>query len=140
MNNVNLGLLLARVGLGVMFVLHGVPKLAGGPEQWEAVGQSGLPFLSEGAISVAAGLLAALTETLGGLLLALGLFFPWVPAAMCGVMIVAFTTKLGTISGVMDFAYKAGWPLEMAIIFAALAITGPGTYAMRLKKGTGKSE
>ena len=34
----DLGLLVLRIGLGVMFMVHGFPKLAGGPEAWAGLG------------------------------------------------------------------------------------------------------
>ena len=34
----DLGLLLLRVGIGIMFTIHGYPKLIGGPEMWAKVG------------------------------------------------------------------------------------------------------
>ena len=34
----DVGLLVVRVGLGVMFMVHGLPKLAGGPAAWTGVG------------------------------------------------------------------------------------------------------
>ncbi len=34
------GLLILRVGLGVMMIMHGLPKLQGGPELWAGVGKS----------------------------------------------------------------------------------------------------
>ena len=45
----NTGLLLMRVGLGVMFVFHGYPKLLGGPDKWVEIGSAtkyaGIHFL-----------------------------------------------------------------------------------------------
>jgi len=34
----DVGILILRVGLGVMFIFHGWPKISGGPQVWEAVG------------------------------------------------------------------------------------------------------
>ncbi len=34
----DVGLLVLRVGMGVMFMLHGFPKLMGGPELWTRIG------------------------------------------------------------------------------------------------------
>ena len=31
----DIGLLFLRIGIGVMFIMHGLPKLIGGPEKWE---------------------------------------------------------------------------------------------------------
>jgi putative oxidoreductase len=61
------------------FWYHGYPKLAGGPETWERIGDAvanvGITFAHP-----AWGLAAALSEGAGGLLFAAGLFFgpcPW---------------------------------------------------------------
>jgi putative oxidoreductase len=40
-NYKNLGLLIIRVGLGVMFIYHGYPKLMGGVKEWTELGGSG---------------------------------------------------------------------------------------------------
>jgi len=53
--NKDLGL---RIGIGVMFICHGIPKLMGGPAGWEGLAQHGLPFLPEGFISIAFGFVA----------------------------------------------------------------------------------
>ncbi len=132
MNNYSkdLGLLILRVGIGVMFIFHGIPKLLGGPEGWEGLAQFGLPFLPEGAVSIAFGFAAMATELVGGLLLALGKFHRIVCAALAGTMAVAFSTKLGDVTSVTDFAKNAGWPLELLIVFIALFFTGPGRYVL----------
>lgn len=129
--NKDLGLLILRVGIGVMFILHGLPKIVGGPERWGGLGSGGLPFLPEGILPIIFGLAAAIAELGGGLLLAIGLFHRIACAGLAITMFVAFTTKLGDISGVMNFAYAAGWPLELLIVFIALLFTGPGRYALR---------
>jgi len=124
----DLGLLILRAGIGAMFVLHGLPKLLGGPSGWEGLALKGLPFLPEGFIAIVFGLAAALAEFGGGILLALGFAHRIACIALAGTMFVAFTTKLGEVTGWMNFAYAAGWPLELLIVFAALFFTGPGRY------------
>lgn len=56
------GLLILRVGLGVMMIMHGLPKLQGGPELWAGVGKSmgniGIHFMP-----TFWGFMAAATET-----------------------------------------------------------------------------
>src|SRR6185312_14286189 len=73
-NYKNFGLLIIRIGLGIMFIYHGYPKITGGPQKWEQVGVAtnyiGIHFLP-----TVWGLLAALTETVGGFLLIIGLAF-----------------------------------------------------------------
>ena len=124
----DLGLLILRVGIGVMFLLHGLPKIMGGPGNWEGLAQSGLPFLPAGIVSIAFGLAAAIAEFGGGLFLIVGRYHRIACVALAATMAVAFTTKLGDITGIMDFAYKAGWPLEMLIVCIALFFTGPGRH------------
>lgn len=129
----DLGLLILRVGIGVMFIFHGIPKLLGGPEAWEGLAQFGLPFLPEGGVSIAFGFAAMASELLGGLFLALGRYHRIACLALAGTMAVAFTTKIGSITGIGDFAKNAGWPLELLIVFVALFFAGPGRYALGKK-------
>ncbi|MEO6167163.1 MAG: DoxX family protein, partial [Chitinophagales bacterium] len=62
----DLGLLIIRVGIGLLMMKHGWPKLTGGIEKWEKLGGNmdviGIAFLP-----VFWGLCAALAETAGGL-------------------------------------------------------------------------
>ena len=68
------GLLVMRLGLGVMFLLHGLPKLTGGPKVWKGVG-SAMSNLGLDQFPEMWGLLAAITEGIGGMLLILGAFY-----------------------------------------------------------------
>ncbi|HKK19052.1 MAG TPA: DoxX family protein [Opitutales bacterium] len=126
----DLGLLILRIGIGAMFILHGIPKLLGGPEGWEGLARFGLPFLPEGIIAIAFGFAAMTAELGGGLLLALGKFHRLACLALAGVMLVAFSTKIGDVTGIGDFAKTAGWPLELLIVFVALFFTGPGRHVV----------
>jgi putative oxidoreductase len=126
----DLGLLILRVGIGVMFIFHGIPKLLGGTEQWEGLGQKGLPFLSEGSLAIAFGFAAMAAELAGGLLLALGFYHRLACLALGATMAVALSTKLGDVTGIGDFAFKAGWPLELLLVFIALFFTGPGRHVL----------
>src|SRR3954449_3535490 len=89
MQTLSVGLLIARVVLGLLMAAHGAQKLFGwfGGYGLHATGEfmvqlgfpSGRFFAST----------AALTEVVSGLLVALGLFGPVGPALMLSVMIVA---------------------------------------------------
>ena len=121
----NLGLLIIRIGLGILFIYHGLPKLLGGPENWEklgtAAGAVGIHFLP-----VFWEFLCAVTETIGGILVVVGLAFRPVCLLMAVNLIVAaaFTYKL---SG--DFG-DATHAIEDAIVFAGLVFIGPGSYSV----------
>ncbi|HAV12405.1 MAG TPA: DoxX family protein [Opitutae bacterium] len=125
------GILVLRVGIGIMFILHGLPKLMGGPTAWEKLAQFGLPFLPEGILAMIFGLSAAIAEGVGGLFLILGLYHRITCLALAATMAVALSTKLGGVTGFADFAKTAGWPLELLIVFIALFFMGAG----RLKIG-----
>jgi putative oxidoreductase len=120
----DLGLLIARVGFGLSFVwFHGYPKLIGGPERWEVFGRAmsnvGITFGYEWW-----GLLAALSETVGGLLFATGLFFRPACLALLGVM---------TFATIEQYARPMPQPehaLKNAFIFAGMFLVGPGRYAI----------
>ena len=121
----NFGLLILRIGLGILLIYHGLPKLIGGPARWEhlgtAIGYLGIHFLP-----VFWGLMCALTETFGGILVIVGLAFR--PACLLLVinLVVAavFTYK---VSGSFGDATHA---IEDAIMFAGLLFIGPGTYSV----------
>jgi len=117
------GLLLLRVGIGLMFVGHGIPKLLGGPELWEALGHAmgglGLDFAP-----TFWGLAAAVSEAVGGLLLALGFLFRPATALLFATMIVASIRHWQNDDG---FA-KASHAMEAAVVFASLYLIGPGAY------------
>jgi putative oxidoreductase len=124
----DLGLLILRVGIGVMFICHGIPKLLGGPEGWEGLAQFALPFLPGGYLAMAFGFAAMAAELAGGLLLALGKYHRTACLALAATMAVAFSTKIESVTGIGDFAKNAGWPLELLIVFVALFFIGPGRY------------
>jgi len=120
----NTGLLLIRIGLGILFILHGYPKLLGGPDLWTGVGSAmgniGITFLP-----VFWGLLAALAETVGGACLLLGLFFR--PAAI----VLAFTMLIAALSHLDrgDGLTGASHAIEIGVVFIGLAFVGPGKYS-----------
>ncbi|RWY52479.1 DoxX family protein [Mucilaginibacter gilvus] len=118
------GLLVIRIGLGAMFIYHGYPKLIGGKEMWIGLGSStkyvGITFLP-----MIWGLLAAITETVGGVLIILGLGFRPACLLLLINLIVAAATHFGKGDG-LDGAAHA---IEDAVFFAGLFFIGPGKYS-----------
>ncbi|MFD0277916.1 DoxX family protein [Kitasatospora sp. NPDC127111] len=121
------GLLLLRLALGLTMAAHGSQKLFGwfGGGGIDGTGQfftmSGYP--AGDAMAVVAGL----TETLGGLALAVGLLTPLAGAAIVGTMVNALAVTWG--GGF--FAPKGSeYELLLTAAAAALALTGPGRYAV----------
>ena len=121
----DLGLLLLRVGLSVMFMLHGYPKLMGGPAAWAGIGgvmgTVGLSFAP-----AFWGLLAALAEFGGGLLLGLGLGFRLACFGLLVTMAMATVMHLSKGEGFSAYSHA----LESAFVFLGLLLAGPGRYSL----------
>lgn len=120
----DLGLLIARIGFGLGYVwFHGFPKIAGGAEAWAmyggAMGNFGITFTP-----TLWGLAAALAETVGGLLIALGLFFRPAALALMVTMIVATVNHIATGMGSPAHSFKNAW------LFLGLLFIGPGRYSL----------
>jgi len=127
-NYKNFGLLVIRVGLGIMFIYHGYPKLGGGIKMWEALGHSakyvGIHFWP-----VFWGLMCAVVETFGGFLLILGLAFRPVCLLLLINLIVAAASQLSQGAGLGGAAQA----VEDAVMFAGLIFVGPGRFSMDKK-------
>ncbi|WP_316830455.1 DoxX family protein [Pedobacter aquatilis] len=124
----NTGLLLLRLGIGVMFIIHGFPKLAGGVDGWTKLGGSmkvvGIDFLP-----VFWGFMAAATETFGGFLLIVGLFFRPALILLIVTMIIAALVHFAKGDGLGGASHA----IELGIVFFGLIFIGPGKYSVDKK-------
>lgn len=118
----HIGLLILRVGIGILFLTHGYSKIAGGPGTWEKVGKAtqyiGIEFLP-----TFFGFMAALAEFGGSILLILGLFTRYAAAFMLITMLVAITKHM---------ANNEGFELAMiyGIYFFSVVLIGAGRYSI----------
>ena len=119
------GLLLLRLGFGIMFLLHGAPKLFGGPEIWGKIGTA-IGHLGIHTFPVFWGLMAACSEFLGSVCLIFGLWFRPACVFMACTMAVATATHLANGDPFAVFSH----PIEAAIVFLSLLVTGPGSYSI----------
>jgi putative oxidoreductase len=124
-----LGLLILRIGIGLILAAHGAQKLFGwwggpGMANWA---QSVRRLRIRPALPWA--WVAALSEFGGGLLLALGLLSPLGSLAIIGAMLVAVAT-VHLANGFWNG--KRGYEFNLSLIVgaAALAFTGPGIYSL----------
>jgi putative oxidoreductase len=120
-----IGLLIIRVGLGIMYMVHGFPKIAGGPEKWTAVG-SGMHGMGVSFAPEFWGFMAAISEFGGGICLILGLLFRPAVVLMFITMLVAVMSFVATGGGFSQFSH----PAENAITFLGLFFIGPGPYSV----------
>ena len=131
----DLALLLIRLGIGLsMLLFHGWGKLIGGPERWTSLGATmsrwGIDFLP-----VAWGFAAAFAESIGSLLLIVGIAFRPAAGMLAGTMLVAAAYHLS----LPPDASGAGWSgashaLELFCVYLALLLAGPGSYALQLRR------
>ena len=121
--------LILRVALGVMFIAHSaylkvfVFTLPGTAQFFESLGLPGFTAY----VVVAA-------ETLGGLLLILGVGTRWVSLALVPILLGATWVHSG--NGWVFSAENGGWeyPLFLTVAGIALALTGPGALALDNRK------
>jgi putative oxidoreductase len=125
----DLGLLVARLVLGLLMAAHGAQKLFGWFGGHGLAGVSGF-FESlgfrPGRVFAAA---ASVGEVGSGLLVAFGLLGPVGPALMLSVMIVA-AVSVHWRNGVFAMTNGIEVPLLYATGAVALALTGPGKYSL----------
>jgi putative oxidoreductase len=120
-------LLVLRIGIGAMFALaHGWDKITAGPETWTklggAMGALGITFAP-----AFWGFMAAFAEFVGGILLAIGLFFR--PAAILLLITMAVAAIMHLSAG--HGLGKASHAIEAGVVFIALLISGPGRMSLK---------
>lgn len=121
----NIGLLLLRIGLGIAFIFHGLPKMLGGPEVWAQYGTA-VEYLGITTAPMFFGFLAAVTELFGGILLILGLFYRPALIMLTITMLVAMIAKIGQGAAYPEMAH----PMKMAIVFFSMLFIGPGKHSL----------
>ena len=120
------GLLILRVGIGLAFVIHGLPKLMGGPEVWMKLGTDALSPLGLYFMPKVLGCVAALSEFVGGILIAFGFLMRTASLFLFGTMAIA--TLMHILRGDAFSVYSHA--LEAAILFFSLMWIGPGTFSI----------
>jgi putative oxidoreductase len=125
----NLGLLVLRLVVGLLFMGHGAQKL------WGMFGGHGLA--GTGGFFEGLGLrpgrlhasLAGFAEFAGGLLLALGLLTPLAAAMLSAVMLMAISTVHAS-KGI--WATEGGYEYNLVLLAAAFAVsaTGAGRWSL----------
>ncbi len=119
------GLFIIRVGLGLIFMKHGFPKLMGGAQSWQWLGSQmshlGITFAPQ-----AWGFLAAASEFFGGICLVVGFRTELVSFLLACVMFVATVMhhSLGDSLAVM------AQPLSLLVVLIGMMVSGAGMYTL----------
>jgi len=123
-----IGILVMRIGMGIAFVIHGLPKIVGGVPVWEELGRA-MGFIGITSFPAFWGFMAGLAEFGGGILLILGVLFRPACMALAFTMLTAMMYHIGKGQGFSDFSHA----MEDGIIFLALLLIGPGKYSLNEK-------
>ena len=121
----DVGLLILRIGIGIMFMMHGWPKLMGGLEKWAKLGGA-LDVFGIGFAPAFWGFMAARSEFGGGLVWVLGFLTRPACFFLLMTMIVATATHLGRGDSFGRYSHA----LEAAVLFLSLLFIGPGKYSV----------
>ena len=119
--------LLLRLGAGLVFMAHGLPKLlpssqgakVGRERLAESIAQLGFPRPEAWALAV------AVLQSFGGLLLVLGLLTPWVAGTLAVVMVVAVYKQ-----SQQGFVLGADFPFALLCVLLALVMLGDGRLSL----------
>ena len=125
----DIGLLMIRLVVGLLFVGHGAQKLFGWFGGYGIKGTGGW-FESIGIKpGVTMALLAGLTELIGGLLFALGLLTPLAGIMIAGTMVMAIAKVHGP-NGLWSTENGYEYNLILIAVTIGVALTGAGQYAI----------
>lgn len=132
----NLAMLILRLGLGIVFLAHGIKHLRGREKTtnwfaWLGFKQAPMQWL-----------MSTATEIAFGLLLILGLANSLAAAGVVGIMAVAFWTVHRPAGFFITAFMKEGIEVEgweyvfsLAVTATALAIAGPGDWSLDYQIG-----
>ncbi len=113
----DLGLLIIRVAVGLIFLFAGYTKFMAGETTLNTIGAN-IKYLG----------MAASSEAAGGLLLVIGYLFRTSTGFLLITMIVATLSQLdSSVPELADF----GFPMIMGLVVAGLLFTGPGSFSLQ---------
>ena len=121
----HIGLLVLRIGIGLMFIVHGAPKLFDGPEKWEKLGMA-MATLGIGFLPAFWGFMAAVSEFFGGICLILGFVFRPACILLTITMLVAAISHLSRGDGLGGASHA----IELGVVFLSLILIGAGKYSL----------
>jgi putative oxidoreductase len=126
---INIGLLIIRLVIGVLFMGHGAQKLFGWFGGYGLKGTGGW-FESIGVKpGITMAVFAGLAELIGGILFALGLLTPLAGILIAGTMVMAII-KVHVPNGLWATSNGYEYNLTLLAVAIGIALIGPGQYAL----------
>lgn len=122
---VALGCLVLRIGIGIIFIIHGYGKFAGGMGTLTWVG-SQMSNLGISFFPLLWGFLAASAEFFGGVFLVVGLGTRVAAFFLSIVMLIAILYHIKNGDTYTTYSH----PLSMLIVFISLMLMGSGRFAL----------
>jgi putative oxidoreductase len=122
------GLLALRVAVGVIFIVHGWPKITGGRGMAAAMGGGEAKPVMVGVFT-----LQGVVEVGGGVLMILGVLTQLVALAFAIIMIGAILLKNAMWKTGFFSQQTTGWEFDFVLLAAnvLLFLTGPGEIAIQ---------
>lgn len=122
---VDWGLLALRAAVGIIFIVHGWPKVTGARGMAEAMGRpgtAGVAFIT----------VQGLVEAVGGVLLILGIWTQLVNVLFAIIMVGAIYLKNTMMKTGFMAMQATGWEFDFVLLAANLALLtlGPGGIAV----------
>ena len=118
-------LFILRIVIGISFIVHGYPKIIGGPEKWimigKAMGTVGITFWP-----VFWGFCAAISEFFGGIALVIGLLTKIASSGLGFTMFIATVMHLSKGDGFNRFSH----PIELMAVCILFILIGAGKYSL----------
>ncbi|AQQ53170.1 DoxX family protein [Planococcus lenghuensis] len=124
----DLGLLIIRLVIGLLFAAHGAQKLFGWFGGYGLAGTGGWMDSLGLKPGKTMALMAGLSELIGGLLLVAGFLTPLAALLIAGTMIMAIV-KVHLPNGLWSTANGYEYNLAILAVVIGLALTGVGQYA-----------
>jgi putative oxidoreductase len=122
------GLLALRIAVGVIFIVHGWPKITGARGMAAAMTGGQAPPVLVGVFT-----LQGLVEAAGGALLILGILTQLVAVAFAIIMVGAIALKAIRLKTGFMSQQTTGWEFDLVLLAASvlLFLTGPGRLAIQ---------
>ncbi|MEW6171138.1 MAG: DoxX family protein [Candidatus Omnitrophota bacterium] len=125
----DIGILILRIGIGLMFIYHGLPKIMGGLNMWQGLGKT-MSLFGINFIPTFWGFMASFAEFFGGIFIVLGIFFR--PACFLLLINMIVASLMHLLKG--DGLLVASHAIEMSIVFLSLIFIGSGKFSLCNKR------